>query len=830
MSAHATRRPALPAYAVDRPRLTALVQSTEPGRCCVITSAPGYGATTLLAQVTSASADATAWVTLPPGDTDPDRFWVCASAAIGQTTGAPAPTAADELIEHLAQLPPLWLVIDGVDPDVDRAALAELEQLLPSLPATVRLALAAHRRVLAGPATAGRVLTLDESALAFRPEEALDLLAGVELAQVDAVGQLADGWAAALVAAAAQARTGVPVASWLAGRGADGLFADWLDGLPADRREFLVRTSVLDVLSAGPCDAVLERADSAAVLDGLDRDHCYLIEHPAHGDRAWRRHPLLTRVLRRRAGGGAEQRERHSRAADWFARSDDVETTMQHLLAAGRAGDAGEFLRVHEADLLRSGRAGRALEWYRQLPVDARGDFLMHLLRLAWGQALSGDRVAAEAALAQAGAALRDTRAESVADQQTVGEFHLLTAYLAALRADSDAVVASAQRAVTAFDGQLTADSHQVAPLLLVRGLQWSGEPERAARLLDTLRGRPFPTDILREVRLAGLQATRLLHEGRVTDALRIANRAREWMAAQGLDPLTPGLTDPAAVAALAGIEHGDRTTPAETLASVAALAGAHGRVGEQVVALAGVARLRWASGDAGAAVRAVAEARDGLTAATPTSGLLRALDLIEARVRIDAGDDARAERLLRGLPASDERILLTTRLALRRRTGAPARALGLVQSTHPRVTAEVHMLQATAALDRSTRMAEAHLLTAADLAVAHGLGLLLVGASDGMRELADAAARRHSHDGLLWLLDRGAAAPDVPAAGGLLSAGERQLLSLLPGRETINEIAAVLSVSPNTVKTRLQRLYRKLGVSGRNEAVAAARARALLP
>ena len=62
------------------------------------------------------------------------------------------------------------------------------------------------------------------------------------------------------------------------------------------------------------------------------------------------------------------------------------------------------------------------------------------------------------------------------------------------------------------------------------------------------------------------------------------------------------------------------------------------------------------------------------------------------------------------------------------------------------------------------------------------------------------------------------------------LSRGEIELLSLLPGRETNGDIAEQLGVSLNTVKTMLQRLYRKLGVAGRNEAVTVARSRNLLP
>ena len=52
------------------------------------------------------------------------------------------------------------------------------------------------------------------------------------------------------------------------------------------------------------------------------------------------------------------------------------------------------------------------------------------------------------------------------------------------------------------------------------------------------------------------------------------------------------------------------------------------------------------------------------------------------------------------------------------------------------------------------------------------------------------------------------------------LSARERDVLRYLPSRLTAKEIAAECFMSPNTVKAHLKRIYSKLGVSTRGEAV----------
>ena len=57
------------------------------------------------------------------------------------------------------------------------------------------------------------------------------------------------------------------------------------------------------------------------------------------------------------------------------------------------------------------------------------------------------------------------------------------------------------------------------------------------------------------------------------------------------------------------------------------------------------------------------------------------------------------------------------------------------------------------------------------------------------------------------------------------LSVRERLVLAQVQRGLTVAAIAAELYISPNTVKTHLRRLYRKLGVSTRDEAIRAARA-----
>jgi LuxR family maltose regulon positive regulatory protein len=101
--------------------------------------------------------------------------------------------------------------------------------------------------------------------------------------------------------------------------------------------------------------------------------------------------------------------------------------------------------------------------------------------------------------------------------------------------------------------------------------------------------------------------------------------------------------------------------------------------------------------------------------------------------------------------------------------------------------------------------------------------------------EAADLAVRATPDTPVLaqWLEDASAqveayssSAVDAPAS---LTTAELRILGLLPTHLSFREMGTRLYVSPNTVKTQAQAVYRKLDASSRSEAVARARVLGLL-
>ena len=61
------------------------------------------------------------------------------------------------------------------------------------------------------------------------------------------------------------------------------------------------------------------------------------------------------------------------------------------------------------------------------------------------------------------------------------------------------------------------------------------------------------------------------------------------------------------------------------------------------------------------------------------------------------------------------------------------------------------------------------------------------------------------------------------------MTGAEREVLALLRGGASNAEISASRGVTSNTLRTQLRNMYRKLGVEGRTQAVAAAERLGLL-
>jgi LuxR family maltose regulon positive regulatory protein len=137
-----------------------------------------------------------------------------------------------------------------------------------------------------------------------------------------------------------------------------------------------------------------------------------------------------------------------------------------------------------------------------------------------------------------------------------------------------------------------------------------------------------------------------------------------------------------------------------------------------------------------------------------------------------------------------------------------------------------------TLSLDGATRAALDALATVVARAEREGhLRVFLDTGPDGVR-LVRELHRTHPRPYTRAILDAAAEQPTATTSDALveqLSQRELAVLRYLPSRMSYAEIAAELFVSVNTLKTHVRHICQKLGVSGRDAAVARAQELELL-
>jgi DNA-binding SARP family transcriptional activator len=349
--------PPLSEARVGRPRVERLLADLiERHRLVVVAATAGAGKTTAVAAATRALDRPLAWLTLDWTDSAPGRLVTYLEAALagpapgvaGVATGAlaariPHPEAAGLLVEAVAPQP-VVLVIDELERVAGSAeAVAVLEAVGRYAPAGMRLVLISRQEL---PATLlalapGEVASLGEAALAFTPAEAAEALGrlGERAVDADAAVEATGGWV-----------TGVLFEAWrsaghVAGSGGEAdplhgyLSAHVVDRLPAEDRDFLIGTSLLDEVTSR----------RAVALGYADAPECLASLRAVHLPVSWRDsgqvmrcHPrfreyLLGRLQRRGADEVRALRLAHGRLL--AAEGLDEEAT-EELLAAGAREEA----------------------------------------------------------------------------------------------------------------------------------------------------------------------------------------------------------------------------------------------------------------------------------------------------------------------------------------------------------------------------------------------------------------------------------------------------------------------------------------------------------
>jgi LuxR family transcriptional regulator, maltose regulon positive regulatory protein len=499
-------RPPVRAEYVARAELAERLREAAGRALTVVAAPPGFGKTTLLA-ASFAEADRVAWLSLDEDDNDPARFFIYTVAAlrtIEPELGAQALAAhrtpgaglVDVVLpillnELAAQAQVLVLVLDDYHLITNDEIHEAVSYLIERVPRSFRLVLATREDppVPLGRLRArGQLAELRADQLRFSDEEAgrfLNDALGLNLSvqDIERLQLRTEGWAAALYLAALTLRDQADATSLIeAFAGDDRHVVDYLTSevlarLPADRRSFLVRTSILPRLCGPLCDAVVETQGSDRIIDELERSNLLLV--PLDRKRQWYRyHQLFAELLRHEL----ERTEPdavpglHRRACSWCAEAGLIVEAANHANAAGDVDAAVELVGRHWSFFLDQGQLTTVSRWLDALPPTV----------------IAGDRMLCFAAAMVTSHMRRLDDAEHwlhaadsappVADGEGSGvPLEALRAWLRLLRGDIAGTIAAA-RAAVATEGRAALP----AQLMLGSALWWAQQLTEAKTVVET--------------------------------------------------------------------------------------------------------------------------------------------------------------------------------------------------------------------------------------------------------------------------------------------------------------------------------------------------------
>ena len=357
-------RPAL----VSRSRLLERLQEGL-GYSLVLISAPaGFGKTTLLSEWAQQSTQRTrtAWISLDEGDNDLVRFWDYFIAAL-QTiqpgcgekilpwlhSSQPSSTESilNTLINELSHMKEhLFFVLDDYHLVTSQPIHDGISYLIEHLPAYVHLVIASRADPplpLVRFRGKGTMLELHTDDLRFTTDETTSLMKVLKIPvltakNIAALDERTEGWAVGLKMAALSMKGRKDVTEFITAYTGDQryimdyLMEEVLQNQSSEVCEFLLKTSVLNRLTASLCDSLTGRKDSRNILLRFERDHLFIML--LDESRQWYRYEhLFADLLRHQCEmtyGTEQVAALHRQASQWYEDNALPDEAVNHALAA----------------------------------------------------------------------------------------------------------------------------------------------------------------------------------------------------------------------------------------------------------------------------------------------------------------------------------------------------------------------------------------------------------------------------------------------------------------------------------------------------------------
>jgi LuxR family transcriptional regulator, maltose regulon positive regulatory protein len=823
-----------------------------------------------------------AWLSLDERDSDPKRFLTYLIAALKAMDGdggisqmgesalgllqSPQPVSPlsihTALINDMVGLPAdTLLVLD----DTHRIQGGPIHQilnfLLENLPPQVHVLIATREDPplpLARLRGRGELSEIRAADLRFTPHEAADFLNNsmgltLSIEAVVALEKRTEGWIAGLQMAGLSMQGMEDTTQFIDSfTGShrfilDYLLEEVLQKQPPGIQEFLLKTAILGRLTGPLCDALLFDDGDAGphgtgreVLASLEAANLFIT--PLDHQRRWYRyHPLFADLLQGRLHQALGWRdgfvhltlaELHRRASRWFEESGYLMEAFQHAAASGDFDRTADLVEGDGLPLHFRGNARSVLEWLASLPEERMDSRPALWVMFASALSMTGQLVEVEGKLQAAESVLGEGSMDPKI-RNLVGHIAAIRALLAAARHQVPEIIAQSKLALE----NLHPDNLAVRTATIWKmGIAYAFQGDRA-------RAREAYQDAIEISEQTGNTVIQISAEIGLADVLCMNHRLHQAVETYqhvleiAGDLYLPGTS--MAHLGLARIYYAWNDLEAAKEHALVSLdyfrkleTSAYLKACETIWA-----RLLLAEGDAPEAAGILAEAGTKISESSSLY-LWEGFVTVQVRVFLEMGDLNRAEGIAatEGQPTDLARVLLAR--------GNPAGALSLLtpfrKAMRERGWVDFHfsclLLHALAyqALEETNQALES-LRSALHHAAREGLVRPFLDEGAPMGALCSAASKEGILPQFVGALLTAFEAEGIwmePQTGRTqggdlidpLSERELEVLALIAQGFTNQEIGDHLFIALSTVKGHNRRIYGKLNVKNRTEAVARAR------
>jgi LuxR family maltose regulon positive regulatory protein len=390
--------PIPPSNLVSRPHLTGRLEAGSLRKLTLISAPAGFGKTILVCEWITAYKKPVAWFSLDEEDNDPVRFWayfitalrtlqpVIGEAALdvlGDAQPAPIENILTALINEISSYThDFFLVLDDYHLIETAEVHAAFEFLLQHQPQNLHLVITTRydppwslhllrsRQEMSELRQKDLSFSVDETEVLFN--RALEFHLPAE--DIKALQNRTEGWAVGLQLAAismGEYRDPSVFFKGLAGNNRfifEYLIEEVLQKQSPEIQDFLLKTSILEYLTAPLCNALLERENSQEILEYLTHANLFLTASDEEG-RWYRYHHLFASLLRVQLERvRLDSSELHRRASHWLMDNHLAADALGHALRAKDLDLAIRIIEKNVLNLLETGVLASLSSWLKSIP------------------------------------------------------------------------------------------------------------------------------------------------------------------------------------------------------------------------------------------------------------------------------------------------------------------------------------------------------------------------------------------------------------------------------------------------------------------------------